>query len=74
MDCPDQDLATAPANELVHVAGVVGKQHKRLEMLGGRAGVVAQARGEKSTRRASKCDRGKLCRVINPVSRLIANL
>ena len=39
-----ENLATAPAHELIDVAGVVGKQHIRLEMVNRRAGIVAQAR------------------------------
>ncbi|SAJ07162.1 Uncharacterised protein [Enterobacter hormaechei] len=38
-----EDLATAPADKFVHIAGVIGKQHERLEMFGWGAGVVAQA-------------------------------
>ena len=39
-----EDLAAAPADELIHVAGVVGEQHERLEVFDRRAGVVTQAR------------------------------
>jgi hypothetical protein len=38
------DLRAGPAHELVHIAGVVGEQHERLEMLHRGAGVVPQTR------------------------------
>ncbi len=53
-----EDLAAAPADELIHVAGIVGEQHVGLEVFRRRAGVVTQTRQRKSTRRASKCDSG----------------
>lgn len=53
-----EDLAAAPADELIHVAGIVGEQHVGLEVFRRRAGVVSQTRQRKSTRRASKCDSG----------------
>ncbi len=39
-----EDLAAAPADKLVDVAGVVGKEHEGLKMFGWRTGVVTQAR------------------------------
>ncbi len=70
-----EDLATAPADKFVHIAGVVGKQYEWLEMFGWRAGVVAQACQRKIDTAGIKVrQRGKLCRVIDPIRRLIANL
>lgn len=45
--CRDQDLAAAPADELIHVAGIVGEQHVGLEVFCRRAGVVTQTRQRK---------------------------
>ena len=70
-----EDLAAAPADKLVNVAGVVSKKHERLEMFDGRAGVVAQARQGEIHPAGVKVRQGrKFCRMINPVSRLVANL
>ena len=70
-----EDLAAAPADKLVDVAGVVGKEHERLEMFDWRTGVVAQARQGEIDPSGIKVRQGrKFCRVINPVGRLIANL
>lgn len=38
------NLVAGPAYKLIDVTGVVGEQHKRLEVFGTGAGVVAQAR------------------------------
>jgi hypothetical protein len=70
-----EDLAAAPADKLVDVAGVVGKEHERLKMFSGRTGVVAQSRqGEIDPAGVKVRQRRKFCRVINPVGGLIANL
>lgn len=42
-----EDLAAAPADELIHVAGIVGEQHVGLEVFRRRAGVVTQTRQRK---------------------------
>ncbi len=42
-----EDLAAAPADELIHVAGIVGEQHVGLEVFRRRAGVVSQTRQRK---------------------------
>ncbi len=39
-----EDLTATPAHEFINVAGVVGEQHERLEVLDRCAGVVTQAR------------------------------
>ena len=70
-----EDLAAAPADKLVDVTGVVGKEHERLEMFDWRTGVVAQARQGEIDPAGIKMRQGrKFCRMINPVGRLIANL
>ncbi|MND95596.1 hypothetical protein D3C80_878560 [compost metagenome] len=70
-----EDLTAAPAYKLIHVAGVVGEQHERLEMFGWRPGVVTQARQrEVDAAGIEMRQRRKFSRMINPIGGFIANL
>ncbi|MNZ47467.1 hypothetical protein D3C78_651830 [compost metagenome] len=70
-----EDLAATPAHELIHVAGVVGEQHERLEMFGWRPGVVTQARQrEVDAAGIEMRQRRKFSRMINSIGGFIANL
>ncbi len=70
-----EDLTATPAHKLIHIAGVVGEQHKRLEMFGWRTGVVTQARQREINAAGVKMrQRGKLCRMVDPVGGFIPNL
>ncbi len=68
-------LLGRPADELIHIARIVGEQHKRLEMLYRGAGVVAQARQrEVGAQRVEVRQRENRVRVKQAVGGFIADL
>ncbi len=70
-----EDLAAAPADKLIHVAGIVGEQHIGLEVFRRGAGIVPQTRQRKIDAAGVKVrQRIELGRMEQAVRGFIANL